>query len=314
MEASGVACLADTMKLSKQLKHGFVFFLTRRLIGLVNAMPRRLALFFGATGGLAVWSLLPKDRYKITRHLGLVYGLTLTPAEKHNIGRAFFINSGKNLVDAMRFRRHFQREIKPFVTVEGLEHFDSAYKRQRGVIGITGHIGNFELLAVYIASLGYKTAVIGRELYDPRMDEYLLENRAAMGMTNIATTDSPRRMLKWLSGGGVVGVLIDTDSSRVRGMFMPVFGRPAQTAVGHTIMGLRTGAAFVPIACLRNDDDTYRIVVRPEITLEPCGDFERDVYNLTLKCSQAMERLINENKAQWIWLHNRWCARPPESA
>jgi KDO2-lipid IV(A) lauroyltransferase len=302
------------MKIPKRIKHSIVFFLTRHLIGLINLLPRRLALFLGAAGGLLVWRLTPKDRYRISRHLGLVYGSALTETEKHNIGRSFFVNTGKNLVDAVRFRRHFCSEIRPLVTVDGLEHFDRAYKRGRGVIGITGHIGNFELLAAYIASLGYKTAVIGRELYDPRMDEYLIENRTAMGLTNIATTDSPRRMLKWLSDGGVVGVLIDTDSSRVRAMFMPVFGRLAQTPVGHTIMGLHTGAAFVPIACLRNADDSYRIVVRPEITIEPSGDSDRDVYDLTLECSRAVESLIDENKDQWIWLHNRWCARPPETA
>ncbi len=302
------------MRLPKELKHDLIFKLARGLIGLINLVPRRVALFCGSVLGLLAWRVLTSERHRVSRHLTLVHGNGLTAAEKSNIGRSFFVNSGKNLIDVLRLHKHYDSEIKPRVTIEGLEHWDRAYKRGKGIIGITGHIGNFELLAVHLASLGYRVAVIGRELYDTRMDEMLVTNREALGLTNIATTDSPRKLLQWLKDGGAVGVLIDTDSSRVRGMFIPVFGRLAQTPVGQSMLALKTGAALVPAVCLRNEDNSYRIVVKQEIEFDQTDDFDRDVYDLTLKCSRILEEIINENKSQWIWIHNRWCARPPETA
>ena len=302
------------MSFRKNIKHNLVFILAKFMIRFFNAVNRRVAVFIGGSLGAFYWFVSLRDRYRVHRHLTLVYKDSLTDPEKYRIGRQFFINSGKNLVEVIRFKKHFDREIKKLVTTEGLEHFDRAYKRGNGVIGITGHIGNFELLAAYIASLGYKIAVIGRQMYDARMDDFLVENRKSMNLENIGTTESPRRMVRWLKEGGATGVLIDTDSSRVRGIYIPVFGRLAQTPVGQTIIGLKTGAAFVPMFCLRNADNTYRIVTKPEITIEPSGDFDKDVYEMTLKCSRVLESVIDEYKEQWVWVHNRWCARPEKTA
>jgi KDO2-lipid IV(A) lauroyltransferase len=250
----------------------------------------------------------------MNRHLTLVYRDRLTRPQKTAIGRAFFVNSGKNLVDIARFKNRFHTEIRPLVTPEGLEHFDRAYKAGKGVIGVTGHIGNFELLAVYVASLGYDIAVIGREMYDTRINRLLVESRETHGLTNIATTDSPRRAVSWLNQGKVLGVLIDTDSIRVRSMFIPAFGRLSNTPVGQTILGLRTGAAFVPLACVRTDDNRYRLIAKPQVSYVTSGDDDRDVYEVTRRCTEALEEIIDQYKDQWIWLHNRWHTRPRGTA
>ena len=302
------------MKLSKKIKRDMVYLLTRAAMFFFNRIPRRLTLFVGAWVGLAAWKLLGRDRYKIDRHLSLVFDDSLTSHQKRNIARSFFINSGKNLADMCRFEKYYSTEVKPLVSIEGLDEFDAAYKRGRGLLGMTGHIGNFELLAVYFANLGYRIGVIGREMYDVRLNSILVGNRQDMGITNFTTTESPRNILRWLKTGGVLGVLIDTDSIRVRGAFMPFFGRLANTPIGQSQLGLRTGAAFLPVACLRTGDNRYHIVVKPEVRIQPSGNIEEDAYRMTLGCTKALEEIIKENKSQWIWLHNRWHTRPENTA
>ena len=84
---------------------------------------------------MAAWKLFPRDRYRSLRHLTLVYKDKLSLKEKNSISRNFFINSGKNLADVIRFKKHYRNEIKPLVTVEGLEYFDRAYNAGRGTPG-----------------------------------------------------------------------------------------------------------------------------------------------------------------------------------
>jgi KDO2-lipid IV(A) lauroyltransferase len=300
--------------LIKKLKRDAVYWIVRVAIFKFNLMPRKLALFFGGWFGLAAWAILPKDRAKIDRHLVLAFGDELNAKRRREIGRNFFVNSGKNLLDVLRFRKHYLKEIKSIVTVEGLEHFDRAYRAGHGLIGVTGHIGNFELLAVHMAALGYQIAVIGRELYDPRLDALLVSNRSAMGLTNIATTDSPKKYLAWLKEGKALGVLIDTDSMRVRSMFIPAFGRLSNTPVGQTILGLRAGSVFLPMACVRIPGNRYKIIVKPPVEYELTDDFESDVRNVTALCTKALEEIIREYPDQWIWIHNRWHTRPPDTA
>ncbi|MBU0984316.1 MAG: lysophospholipid acyltransferase family protein [candidate division Zixibacteria bacterium] len=297
------------MKLSKRIRRSTVYGFTKTVLWFFNVIPRGLANFLGGWIGLAAWAGAVKERHRIHRHLTLAYGDRLTGRQRAVIGRRFFVNSGRNFSDVVRFTKHYQTELHSRVTCEGIEHFDAAYRAGKGLIGITGHLGNFELLAAYIQNCGYDVAVIGREMYDQRLNRLLIANREAVGLTNIATTDSPKRLLRWLRDGKALGVLIDTDSHRVRGMFLPAWGRWSHTPVGQTIMGLKTGAAFIPMACLRMDNDTYKVVIKPAIEVKPSGDFDTDVYNVTLACTKALEKIINEHPDQWIWLHNRWRTR-----
>lgn len=302
------------MNFRKKIKRNAVYGLTRFMFWLLNAIPRSAASFIGATVGLAAWQILSRERHKVQRHLDIVLGSELSPAQRYNIGRSFFANSGKNLADLVRFRQHYATEIKELVDIEGLEYFDAAYRRGKGLIGVTGHIGNFELLAVHIANLGYDIAVIGREMYDKRLDELLVGNRRALGLTNIATTDSPRVLVRWLKEGKAVGVLIDNDSTRVRGVHIPAFGRLSNTPIGQTIMALRTGAALLPMACLRAEDNRYKIIIKPEISFDKDLPEQECIYQATLKCTKALEGIIRAYPDQWAWNHNRWRTRPKNTA
>ncbi len=294
------------MKLKKKIKRALTVFLTKTAIFCFNIIHRQFAILIGASIGLIAWKFLKKEQKNVFNNLTTVYGDSLTDNQKIEIGRSFFINSGKNIADVFRFQKYYHKQIKPLITVEGLEHFDAAFKKGKGVFGVTGHIGNFELLAVWMHDAGYEVAVIGREMYDKRMDKLLIDNRTAMGLTNIATTESPKKLIKWLKDGKTIGVLIDNDSSRVRSMFIPAFGKPSNTPIGQSIIGLKIGAAFVPLACVRIDNNHYKIILKPEVTIKRTDNFDDDVYNITLKCTQALEEIINEYKDQWIWIHNRW--------
>ncbi len=301
------------MRRSKLLKRKAVYYLIRWFVWFYNIVPRKAAQAIGAWIGVVIWALAKKDRYRTIRHLTLAYGDTLTRRQRQHICREFFVNTSKNLADVIRFRNHFE-EIKQLVTVEGLEHYHAAFEKGNGVIGITGHIGNFELLAAYMATYEYPTAVIAREIYDRNLEQLVSENRKAAGITVFSTTDSPRKILRWLKANGVLGVLIDTDSSRVRGEFIPWFGRPANTPVGQAILGLRAGSVFLPIACVRTPDNKYRIIVKPPVTVELTGDTPADTRRITEVCVRELEEIITAHKSQWIWLHNRWHTKPEKYA
>jgi KDO2-lipid IV(A) lauroyltransferase len=293
----------------RKIKRAAVYRFVLILSALLNVLPRKLAVAAGGWIGLAAWSLSGREQHRAIRHLTLAFGRQLSHRERILTARGFFINSGKNLADVLRFKKHFVREILPIIEYEGIERFDEACRRGRGVIGVTGHIGNFELLAALIRSRGFDVAVIGRELSNPGLDRLLLANREAVGLVTIATSESPKRMLSWLREGKVLGVLIDTDSHRVRGEFIPAFGRWSYTPVGQTILGLHVGAAFVPAVCVRTGDNRYKVIVCPEVTVDSSGDPETDVYNVTLRCTQALEQIIREYPDQWPWQHNRWRTR-----
>ncbi len=299
------------MIFTKEQKRAAVYIAVRFFSALLNAIPRSAALFIGSVIGNLVYVFSPRDRFKSQRNIFLAFGREMDQKQMKTLARKSFINMGRMAIDVIRIRKHYATELKDSIEIENLEHVDRAYDQGRGIIVPTGHIGNFELLAVHFAQMGYKVGVIGRELYDPRIDELIRGNREQMGMKVFDTRQSPRDMIRWLHEGGMLGVLMDTDSFRVRSMFVPVFGRLSHTPIGQSIIALKTDTPVVPIVCLR-DGNGYKIKVWPEIKIERTENFERDVYNLTKECTRIWENIVMDYKDQWIWIHNRWHNRPEE--
>ncbi len=300
--------------LTRTIRHNVVYAVAWLAGKTLNSMPHALAQYFGALIGLASWFVIRKDQYLADRHLKLALPGSYDYNQRRLIGRNFYTNAGKNFADLIRAERHFEPDLAPRIEIDGLEHFERAHRNGNGVIGVTGHIGNWELLAVVIASHGFRVGVIGRQLYEPRLNKLLIGYRERFGLVNFLTTDPSIKLLRWLEQGHAIGVLIDTDSTRVQSMFVPSFGRPALTPVGQTVLGLKAGAAFVPMACVRTSDNGYKVIIRQAIKPRATGDHQRDVRAITAQCTAEIERIIRQYPDQWIWLANRWRTSPGEKA
>jgi KDO2-lipid IV(A) lauroyltransferase len=98
---------------------------------------------------------------------------------------------------------------------------------------------------------------------------------------------------------------MDQDT-KVRGVFVPFFGRAAHTPVGPVVMAMKTGATILPAAIHRQRDETYLITIEAPLELACTGHMEKDVLANTAACTRALERFIRLDPAQWVWMHDRW--------
>ncbi|MEE9442645.1 MAG: lysophospholipid acyltransferase family protein [candidate division Zixibacteria bacterium] len=296
--------------MANKLKNNIVFFSARILFWLINFLPRFITLFLGELLGMIAYCLIKKERHKTLLNLDRAYGNSLSYHRKKEIARLCFQTFGRAALEDMRMRRYYQTQMRPNIEIVGEENLKKAYQKGKGIVAFTGHIGNFELLAAWVAQSGYKAAVIGRELYDKRLDEMLIANRTAMDIVNIRTDDSPRDILRFLKDNYAIGFLIDTDSFRVGGELTPFFGRLAKTPIGPTQLGLVSGAAFLPIFCLSFPRGKYKIVIGEELTIESRERTRENIYKITGRMTKEIEKIIRRHPDQWIWMHNRWHTRP----
>jgi len=298
--------------MAKRWKRTLVYLATAALARIGNFLPRRIAILIGEFLGLAIYGFRSRERRSALANLRRAFGQAYSPVRRRVIARKAYTTFGRSLVEMMRLRKWYAHQIRPEIEVIGEEHFRSAYERGRGVVVFTGHIGNYELLATYVAQSGYKTAVIGRRIYDRRIDSLLVANRTAMGILNLPSDSSPLSIVRRLNEGYALGALIDTDSFRVAGELTPFFGRLAKTPTGPAQLGLMAGAAFVPMFCLSFPGGKYRIIMGEELTPESCDRSRENVYRLTCRMTRIIEQVIREYPEQWIWPHNRWHTRPQE--
>jgi KDO2-lipid IV(A) lauroyltransferase len=302
------------MSNARQIKNDIIYGVIRFLMGIIENLPRDLSLKFAGVIGEMAALLDGKERRLAESNLRHVYGDSWSETKIKLVARECFVKIAKNAADVIHSRRWDENDLGDLIDVEGYEHFEEAFARGKGVVGVTGHIGNFELSAAFFGAVKkIPISVIGRRLYDTRLDELVVENREKFGMEVIPSDATAKKVYSVLKNGRMLGVLMDLDSKRVSGYFVPFFGRLAKTAAGPMAIGRRTGSPVVPLALFRTNDDRYLMKILPSFDIPVTENKEDDIKMALLKCNQALEELVNYDPTQWAWIHNRWKSKPTSS-
>jgi len=280
------------------------------LIFAFNFLPQRGAIFLSQILGRLAYFILAEDRKTTLKNLQSALGDIYSETQIRKIALEVFENIAKNFAEVARFKNLSWEKLKTRVKIEGEEYWNQAFQKGKGVIAVTGHMGNFELLTAYFSLNGYKVTVLSREVYDSRLDELLKKNRKLVGVETLSASEDTRKIIRVLKRGETLGITPDQDSKKYRGVFVDFFGRKANTPMGPALLHLRYGSPIVPIALLRNGKDKYRIIIRRPIYFEPKKIDDENLTKVTQRYTKDLEQIIRENPSQWVWMHKRWKTQP----
>jgi Kdo2-lipid IVA lauroyltransferase/acyltransferase len=298
--------------LQKRIKYSALYFFIRFLIFFSNLLPRKLWLSFCGWLGKIAYAVSPKPRERTIYHLGLAFSNEKSTKEIIALSKQVFIMLGKNAGDILRSLRVRKLEdLNKFLETHGLENYEKAFARGKGVMFLTSHLGAFDLQITNMALRGLNPNIVGTALKDERLNELLWEYRNAYGAVAIERGKESVRLFKALKSGGSIAILIDQDT-KVKSRFVDFFGMKASTPIGATILALRTGAAVVPTYIFLDKNGKQQMHILPEIPLVMTGDEETDLVVNTQNFANFTEQIVREHPEQWVWMHERWKTRPGE--
>ncbi|MCK4838162.1 MAG: lysophospholipid acyltransferase family protein [Desulfobulbaceae bacterium] len=295
--------------LRKKLRDDFFYLLALSFIKFLRLIPRRPALRLMRLLARLAFPFASAPRQRTIIHLARVYGKSKNPQQIKALARAVFVHFATVFVDVVRMPVIIRSGINKMVSTEGTEHFDRAFKVGKGVILTTCHFGNFELLGAWMAQNGYPMKVIGTTLFDPRLDQILLEIRKCSGNSAISRGKSTREIIRTLKNGAAVGMLIDQDT-KSQGVFVNFFNKPAHTPTGPAVLARRLDVPIIPAFMYLKDDFSYHLECQPPLELVRTDDEDHDIIVNTQKISDAYEAMIRRYPEQWVWMHKRWKTQP----
>ena len=264
--------------------------------------------FAGFIGKLSFY-LISKERRKTISHLKLAFGDEKSDAELTRLGAKAFQNYGYvaaelNLIDKLIPR------LDKIITVSGREHFDRALAQKKGIAAVGAHFGNWELMAGYLAFIGYANTALARRIYYDKYDKILIAIREKLKLKTIYR-DSPtaaREVFKALKENHVVGFVADQDVGTIGGVFVDFFGRPAYSPAAPVKFAMKTGAPLIALFMVRQGMK-HHIFIEPPIELTLTGDEEKDAITNTQKWVSIQEKYIRQYPELWAWNHKRWKTR-----
>jgi KDO2-lipid IV(A) lauroyltransferase len=241
------------------------------------------------------------------RRVGMrnVAGIARLP-DAERIVDGVFRSIARSLATFARLPSLTAQNISSVIRYDGLQYFQEAKARGKGVLFATAHMGNWELSAFAHGLMTEPMAVVVRPLDNERVDEFVEALRQLGGNRIIAKKDAARQILRALKNNEAVGILIDQNAGADEGVFIDFFGTPACAGTAFARLAAHTGAAVIPGFALWNALESQYV-----LRFYPIVEMTGDVLEDTRRVHAVIEQVIREHPEQWLWLHRRWKTRPP---
>jgi KDO2-lipid IV(A) lauroyltransferase len=291
--------------MKKKLKHLFEYLLASLVIGFLKALPFRVSVGLGAFFGRLFYMGDRRHQVVALDNLRSALGREKSEEELQRIAVAAFQNLGRSSAEFVRFSGMADAEIQRRVDIEGWEHYLAARAEGRGVVYVTAHFGNWELMATALAFKGFPIHVVARPLDNPYLDRMVNGWRGRGGNQVLNKRIAAAEIIRLLRSRETVGFLMDQNTARDEAVFVDYFGRPAATHKGLAIVALRTGAPMLPVFILR-EKDRFRVVIEKPLKIVRTGKLEEDIFRTTALFTQVIESYVRRYPDHWLWVHRRW--------
>ncbi len=289
---------------ARALRHRLEYAIVVVVRAMVAPWPDRAVSMLGSAIGHIFWAIDAGHRHLAIRQLQAAFP-SKSPAACRAIARKTFAHFGRSLTLLLKFSTLSPEQIRARVSFEGEEHVREALAAGRGVLLITGHFGLWEVFGLAHPLVLSPMFVLARKLDNPELQTLLEHTRTRTGNQVIYRRGALRRVLRALSAGDAVTILIDQHIQPADAVSVQFFGRPAATTSAVGALAMRTGAAVIPIFAIPTPDGTCRIVYEHPIEL-PGADALDPVVALTQRCTDVLEMYVRRQPELWLWMHRRW--------
>jgi KDO2-lipid IV(A) lauroyltransferase len=251
-------------------------------------MKRKLTINIGKLFGILVYVLAVQQRRLVIRNLRFCY------PEWHDdqirkLARDVFKNFGITFIEVCQSAFMSWDKLSSRYRVIGEEILINALKANKGILIVTGHIGNWEVAQHYMHNFEKPFSVVATRMKQAWANRLLDHLRSRFGNTVIDKKGGLQNIMQALRRGETVALLID-QSRRKQGIEVTFFDREATATPAAALLAMRCKSTVLPMFCVRDPD----------------GQLRSDLQTNTQIMMNAVEEMVREYPDQWFWTLKPW--------
>lgn len=269
---------------------------------LIRVIPYRVAITLGRSLSTLAWAADPLHRKTGEIQMRAALGSLYRPGMSLQV----FKNHSDIFIDAIRYAYMDDQEIRQRLKVEGRKHLEAARRTGRGIMLITGHIGNWEILAHIPRIAGVEFCVMADKRPDPHIESLANAIRSRSGATILPPKGKALMLIHELKKGRTSGFLIDNRGTRRSGIFCNVFDMPAITNPAPAVIAINGDAMIVPVYAIKQDDSYCLHFEKP---VDARSFTDNPIQQISDYMQSWVESVVWRYPDQWFWLYSRWIHR-----
>jgi len=237
----------------------------------------------------------------------------LSEDERVDIAMAHWENLGRVMAETMQLDRILAEPDR--VQVEDAHIFERYINKSGPIVGVSLHMGNWELAIWPMTLGGKKPGAVYRSVNNPYVDQYLRQQRAEIypgGLFGRGKVEgdhgdnqkTARLITDFVRRGGQLGMVCDLYDRT--GIPVPFFGKDAKTQAIGAMIARRVGARVWMARCVRiGNESRFKIRLR-ELRVPRTSNQSADVREMMAEMQIHFEEWIREDPGQWMWSNRRW--------
>jgi KDO2-lipid IV(A) lauroyltransferase len=294
------------------LAHRAEYLGMRATIGVLRTLGWNAACRVGEQLGLFGYRPLGIRKRVVEKQIAAAFP-ELSHDAVRKLAKESYAHLGRTFVESALFDTLGKDGVLSLIDdVEGWHHIDDALAKGKGVVFVTGHIGNWELAGACVAARGVPLDAIARGMANPLVDDYVTKVREATGMVIVHDSEAVRRAPRSLRANRGVAFIADQGVLGLASTYVPFFGRPAKTPRGAAVFALRFEVPVIFMVALRKPNGRFRVVVE-RIETKRTSNMDRDVDAIVATFTQHLEKWVRVAPAQYFWQHRRWRRQPADT-
>ncbi len=291
-----------------------------RLLCLMSTLLKWIPLSWlcavGRWGGTLVYYLDRRHARLAISHLRIVFP-DRSESELRQTAKQFFARMGEGTLEFLTYRNVSLEHCLAHCETVNIEICHEVMRRGKGMIFLTAHYGNWELLGILGMAVlkPYDICAVGRDSGSPGADRFVKEIREVSGLTILPKKGALRGVLGYLRAGNVASFLADQVAG-TEGVEVKFFNRPTWATSTPAYLSLKTGAPIVPVFIEHVSAGRHRIVFGNPIepvrsahlraASPPMLQWREDIRRVTQEGMARLEEAIRKHPEHWFWLHKRW--------
>jgi Kdo2-lipid IVA lauroyltransferase/acyltransferase len=282
-------------------------------VAAIRALPFARAFRLGEALGGAAYRLARPQRRTALVNLRIAFP-ERSEREHLEIVRATCRNLGRMAAEFCHLPSVTRENVEQRVRFADRQYWDDNNHiiGTTGILVLTGHFGNWELLAHAMGLYGTPIHLIHRPFRNPAFERFVNAERARAGTGLISKRQAAREVVRVLRSNGIVAIPFDQNATGRWGVFAPFFGVPASTHPGLARLAQLSGAPVYPVFLVReNGSPRHRIEIGREVELVHDGDREAATIENLTRMNAVFADVVRRHPDHWIWMHKRWRTRPP---
>ncbi|MBL0687492.1 MAG: lipid A biosynthesis acyltransferase [Sulfurospirillum sp.] len=239
-------------------------------------------------------------------NLDLVYEDRKSERDKKLIIKKCYKNLLFNMRDFVENQDISEKNLLKKVTIHNEHFYTNVHEAGKGVIFLTAHYGNWELLPLCVGANYGKLWGVGRNLDSKKMNDVLQKNRNQFNVHMLEKTGAIRGLLKALKAGENVGLLVDQNTSEKEGILINFFGKLARHTPSAALIARKTQTPIIPAYITTDDYQNYDITFYEPIITDKTDNSEEDIRKSVQAQADITQKIIEKKPDEWFWLHRRW--------